>query len=160
MRQLALSTVRKGFAALGFTAHQEPSDRLRMGKHYFGTAIYVEASAPGWQIKCSDARWKEAPNVHIVSYFRWPETGAELAKMLDEIRRIYTTLCGVRFPCETCNGTGLVFEGIWNDCPDCWTRTDWRPEPEPATEETDRQRIERLTGGRWDDRNPHATDEE
>jgi len=40
-------------------------------------------------------RWKHRGNVHIVSYYGWPRSLAELQRIWDEIRQTYGTLAGI-----------------------------------------------------------------
>jgi len=45
-------------------------------------------------LRCSDGRWTESSNVHIVSYWRWPRSVRELRQMVANAAFTYNALCG------------------------------------------------------------------
>lgn len=63
-----------------------------------GPRFFINNLTEGGLITVEDARWSEKLNVHIVSYFVWPKNKEELNKTCSEIKQIYSTLCGARFP--------------------------------------------------------------
>ena len=98
MKALATSTVRKALAGLGFSWHEDAPYPLAMTFVGMGAGqtLFVVWDGRG-NIEFKNARWTEGPNVHIHSHFGWPRDGAELQHMLAEVRRIYGTLCAIRF---------------------------------------------------------------
>ncbi len=57
----------------------------------------IFGNVKGNWISLRDTRYKDAGNVHIVSYWQ-PTTLKELERDLDKIEEIYSTLCNTSFP--------------------------------------------------------------
>lgn len=95
MKRLALSTVKKAFTKIGF----------EQWDHCKGMSLSLQISPNSRlyltfypQITITDARWKNRPNVHIVSYWGFPHTLKELNTIISDIKYVYSELCNTTFP--------------------------------------------------------------
>lgn len=114
MKRLAVSTVRKAFETIGFQTasnmkeHFESRGGLSMGLYGqlgTGSTLYLSWDPNGppphySNLVVQGGRWTKGPNVHIVSYYAWPVDSQALWKILDDVKRIYSELCGAHFKGE------------------------------------------------------------
>ena len=92
MKRLKQSSIERAFSKIGFEK-TESGMWLCMGQSV-GGRIAVRFTS---QIELFDARWVNGSNVHIVSYWHWPSSLKELEKEIQDIRNVYSILCGTRF---------------------------------------------------------------
>lgn len=126
MKRLSVKTVRKALEEAGF---RDTGNSATLGGGISmvhcglnaGQNVYVRWTGEDAieLIKFHNGRWREKPHVHVVSYYRFPLTKAELAAMIRDAGDTYARLCGTRWDCPECNGTGLRPDG--HDCAEaCW----------------------------------------
>jgi hypothetical protein len=103
---------------------------IKRGWTYYEGTLYSEdtdtcsrifGKVQGNIIKLTDARYKNACNVHVISYWM-PTTLKELESDLDKIEEVYNDLCNTRFNsrfwvCGCCGAR--VINGIKHSCSVC-----------------------------------------
>lgn len=101
MRLLKQSTVERELKRRGWE-HMANLDDDPKGKHYmmdgYGGGRLFALVEPGGRIAISDGRLLRHSNVHIVSYLGPFRTTADMRKWLDDSEKVYTWLCGTKFP--------------------------------------------------------------
>jgi len=98
-RWLKESTVIRFFTKLG-GALDYSATRIYLPVKYNPVAmnLYMQSYLPKEKnpsIEVHDVRWTRRSNVHVVSYWGWPRSMAELQEIWNGIRETYGTLCGV-----------------------------------------------------------------
>jgi len=92
MKQLAGTTVRKAFIKLGFIT---TDNGLFLATPQTRSTHLSVSFHPG--IRIAEGRWRKRSNVHIVSYWIWPRSLAELNSICEGIKDTYQELCGTQF---------------------------------------------------------------
>ena len=92
MKRLKRSTLEREFTKVGFQKSDYGMCLIRGQKT--ASRIFMRLDH---QIELRDARWTRRSNVHVVSYWHWPATLAELRQEIKDIVETYTELCGTRF---------------------------------------------------------------
>lgn len=91
---LSLKTVIKGFESLGF---EQTDNGVSYWKEHNGTTMHIKFGCVGDHIKVEDAQWIKKRNVHIVSFWQYPQNTKELKVLLQGIKETYSELSGASF---------------------------------------------------------------
>ena len=93
MKRLAISTVCKAFQKIGFV---EGSRCMFLNQPNILARLTMQWEP---QITISDGRWKEEgmQNVHIVSYWGWPQNTVPLNDIITQIVWVYSKHCNTNF---------------------------------------------------------------
>jgi hypothetical protein len=110
-KYLRYETVRKAFIKRGWTADSRALFDYILWWNMPGSVPFNVSLQDGLmnRILVEGARWKTKSrlsnkpgdygnNIHINSYWWWPRTLKDLEVIIDEIERVYSTLCGTQFP--------------------------------------------------------------
>lgn len=93
-KRLAKETVRRRFKKMGFEDSHVPG---YMGNYQSLPARRVFVNLLEDMLTFKDARWSKRSNVHVVSYWHWPSTLAELEEICAGVKETYSELCETKF---------------------------------------------------------------